>query len=100
VSARRAYGGVAEISLYVAGDCSGQGIGSRLMQAVITSSEANGTWTLYASLFPENTASVRLLEKFGFRRVGIREKIAPLKGVWRDTAIMERRSRIVGVQVS
>ena len=99
VSPRRAYSGVAEVSLYVAGDRLGQGIGSRLMQAVIASSEAHGIWTLYASLFPENTASVRLLEKFGFRRVGIREKIAAVKGVWRDTAIMERRSRVVGVQI-
>jgi len=98
VSARRAYGGVAEISLYVAGHCLGQGVGSRLMQAVIASSEAHGIWMLYASLFPENTASVGLLEKFGFRRVGFREKIGSLKGVWRDTLIMERRSRIVGVQ--
>jgi L-amino acid N-acyltransferase YncA len=100
VSARRAYSGVAEISLYVAGPCLGQGIGSRLMQAVIASSEAHGIWTLYASLFPENTASVGLLEKFGFRRVGIREQIASVKGVWRDTLIMERRSRVVGAQTS
>ena len=97
VSTRDVYKGVAEISVYIAENHFGRGIGSQLMQKVIIASEANGIWTLYASLFPENTASVKLHQKCGFRKVGIRERIAKLDGIWRDTLIMERRSTVVGI---
>jgi phosphinothricin acetyltransferase len=93
VSKRDVYKGVAEISIYVDGNYLARGIGSKLMEEVIKSSEENGIWTLYASLFPENRASVNLHKKFGFRIVGTREKICCLDGIWRDTLIMERRSR-------
>jgi len=97
VSSRRAYSGVAEVSIYVAPKVWGKGIGTRLMERAIASSETHGIWTLYAALFCENGASVRLHEKCGFRRIGTRERIARLDGVWRDTLIMERRSRVVGL---
>jgi phosphinothricin acetyltransferase len=97
VSNRDVYRGVAEVSIYVAEGALGKGIGSQLMHKVIQSSEQNGIWTLYSSMFPENTATVRLHRKCGFREVGIREKIACLDGVWRDTLIMERRSKKVGI---
>lgn len=97
VSSREVYKGVAEVSIYVGEKYLGQGIGTKLMQTVIESSEANGIWTLYTSLFPENAASVKLHKNFGFRQVGIREKIARLDGIWRDTLILERRSTVVGV---
>ena len=32
-------------------------------------------WTLQAGIFPENTASIRLHEKHGFRIIGVRERI-------------------------
>ena len=97
VSSRQAYCGVAEVSIYLAPQAQGKGIGTQLMERAIASSEAHGIWTLYAALFPENEISVRLHEKCGFRRVGVRERIARLDGVWRDTLIMERRSRVVGL---
>ena len=96
VSRRRVYQGVCEVSVYVAKEALGQGLGTKLLKAVINSSEKNGIWTLFASLFPENIASVRMHKKCGFRAIGTREKIASLDGKWRDTVIMERRSRIAG----
>jgi len=96
-SARGCYAGVAEVSVYVAGRCRGRGIGKRLLQEVIVSSEKNGIWTLYSSTFPENEESLRMQESCGFRRVGVREKIAIHNGVWRDTVLSERRSKVVGV---
>jgi L-amino acid N-acyltransferase YncA len=99
VSARLVYAGVAEVSIYVAEAARGRGIGNILMAALIEASEANGIWTLQASIFPENVASIRLHEKYGFRQVGRREKIAQLSGRWRDTVILERRSRKVGFDV-
>jgi len=97
VSARRVYAGVAEVSIYVADTARGRGVGNTLMAALIETSEANGIWTLQASIFPENAASIRLHERYGFRQLGRRERIAQLDGKWRDTIILERRSRKVGV---
>ncbi|WGH77044.1 GNAT family N-acetyltransferase [Tenacibaculum tangerinum] len=93
VSTRFEYNGVAEVSVYVKLGIAGKGVGSLLMEALIASSEAQGIWTLYSSLFPENEASVRLHLKYGFRKIGYREKIAQLDGVWRDTVLYERRSK-------
>ena len=96
VSPRACYAGVAEVSLYVADDCRGRGVGNKLLTALIESSEQNGIWTLYGSTFPENIASLRMQERCGFRLIGKRERIGKLKGVWRDTVLTERRSKSVG----
>ena len=93
VSKRLAYKGVAEVSVYVSLKHIGKGIGSILLQSLIKSSEENGIWTLYSSLFPENEGSVQLHSKNGFRKIGIREKIAQQDGIWRDTVLYERRSK-------
>jgi phosphinothricin acetyltransferase len=97
VSARKVYAGVAEVSVYVAEEFRGAGLGRALLEALIEESEAGGVWTLQASVFPENAASVRLHLACGFREVGRRERVGRLKGVWRDTVLLERRSEAVGV---
>ena len=91
-SARQVYKGVAEVSIYVDINHQGKKIGSSLMEHMIISSELNGIWTLFSSVFPENEATLKLHRKFGFRVVGIRERIAQLEGKWRDTVLLERRS--------
>ena len=96
VSRRTVYEGVAEVSVYVASSARGQGLGLLLLQSLIEESEAHGVWTLQASIFTENDASIRLHRRCGFREVGRRERIAKLHGAWRDTLLMERRSTIVG----
>lgn len=93
VSKRHVYRGVAELTLAVAESARGQGIGRALLEALIDESERNGIWTLQAAIFPENTASVKLHLRCGFREVGRRERIAMLNGVWRDTLLFERRSK-------
>ena len=98
VSRRAAYAGVAETSVYVARAHWGEGIGRRLLAALVKESELNGIWTLQASVFPENVASVMLHKGCGFREVGRRERIAELNGVWRDTVLLERRSKVVGAE--
>jgi L-amino acid N-acyltransferase YncA len=97
VSKREAYKGVAEISVYVDPINMCVGLGSLLMEKAIDSSEANGIWTLFSSVFPENRATVKLHRKFGFRIVGTREKIGLIDGKWRDTVILERRSKKIGL---
>jgi L-amino acid N-acyltransferase YncA len=97
VSGRCVYAGVAEVSVYVAAAARGQGIGKRLLQALIEVSERQGIWTLQAGVFPENEASIALHESCGFREVGARARIGQLRGVWRDVVLLERRSEVVGV---
>ncbi|GAC1371730.1 MAG: GNAT family N-acetyltransferase [Hymenobacter sp.] len=96
VSGRCVYGGVAELSVYVARAAQGRGVGRGLLAALVAEAEANGLWTLQAGIFPENTASLRLHAAAGFREVGRRERIGQLRGVWRDTLLLERRSAVVG----
>jgi len=96
VSARKAYAGVAEASIYVSEEAQGLGIGTALQGELTRQSEAHGIWTLQGVVFPENSASLALLKKAGFREVGRRERISQLDGRWRDTILLERRSPMVG----
>ena len=95
-SHRKCYSGVAEVSVYVREKSRGQGIGEALLEKIIAESEASGFWTLQGVTFPENTISLRLQARCGFREIGRRERIAKLDGVWRDTVLTERRSQRVG----
>jgi L-amino acid N-acyltransferase YncA len=90
-SARACYAGVAENSVYVASGARGHGVGRALMEAVVASAADGGIWSIQAGMFPENTASVALHERLGFRLVGRFERIAQLDGVWRDTILLELR---------
>ena len=96
VSSRCVYGGVAEISVYIAAEARGQGVGRALLQALIADSEAHGIWTLQAGTFEENKASIGLHTQAGFRVIGYRERIGQHHGMWRNTVQMERRSPTVG----
>jgi L-amino acid N-acyltransferase YncA len=96
VSGRCVYAGVAEVSVYVAGECRGQGIGRALLTALVEQAETKGIWTLQAGVFPENSASIELHIKCGFRKVGTREKLGKMAGVWRDVVLLERRSKAAG----
>lgn len=93
VSSRCVYAGVAEVSVYVNPELSGNGYGTVLLQVLIDESEKLGIWTLQAGIFQENKASLKLHEKAGFRQVGYREKIGKMNGVWRDTILLERRNK-------
>lgn len=97
VSSRCVYAGVLELSVYVAAAARGRGVGSALMAAVVSSTEADGVWTLQAGVFPENEASLALHSRHGFRVIGRRERLGRREGVWRDVVLLERRSAVVGV---
>lgn len=94
VSARECYRGVAENSVYVAEGMRGRGIGKTLLHKQVIAADAAGLWTLQTAIFPENRASIALHHSAGYRTVGVRERIAQLDGVWRDTVFLERRSPV------
>jgi len=96
VSTRAVYRGVGEVSVYVSETARGHGTGRALLAKLVMRSETFGFWTLQASIFPENTASLTIHAQCGFRRLGRRERIAQHHGQWRDTVLLERRSPRVG----
>jgi phosphinothricin acetyltransferase len=102
VSDRCVYAGVAEVSVYVAAAARGRGVGDALLRELIARAETAGVWTMQAGIFPENTASLRLHARHGFREVGRRERlgkmpaIGPRAGQWRDVLLLERRSAVAG----
>jgi L-amino acid N-acyltransferase YncA len=95
-SSRRVYQGVAWVGIYVAASARGQGIGRALLTELIAESERQGIWTLQAGIFPENTPSLELFTRAGFRVVGTRERIGWMDGNWRDVLLLERRSGVIG----
>ncbi|WP_030749123.1 GNAT family N-acetyltransferase [Streptomyces griseus] len=95
VSARPAYAGVVEHSVYVSPAVRGTGVGRALLEALIASTEKAGIWTIQAGVFPENAASLALHGSAGFRVLGRRERVGRHHGVWRDVLLVERRSPVV-----
>ncbi|WP_063045232.1 MULTISPECIES: GNAT family N-acetyltransferase [Nocardia] len=92
VSDRCAYAGVVEHSVYVHPDARSRGVGLALLTEILTSTEAAGIWTVQSGIFPENTASLAIHTKAGFRTIGTRERIGRHHGHWRDVTLIERRS--------
>ncbi|MFE3582631.1 GNAT family N-acetyltransferase [Streptomyces vinaceus] len=95
VSDRCAYAGVVEHSVYVHPEARGLGVARALLDALIASTEAAGIWTIQSGIFPENTASLALHARAGFRIIGTRERIGRHHGVWRDVILLERRSPVL-----
>ncbi|WP_405597323.1 GNAT family N-acetyltransferase [Streptomyces sp. NBC_01410] len=92
VSDRCTYAGVVEHSVYVHPDTRGRGVASTLLNALIASTEDAGIWTIQSGIFPENTSSLALHARAGFRIIGTRERVGRHHGVWRDVVLLERRS--------
>lgn len=94
---KKAYSGVAEVSIYISQKAAGKGVGTLLLESLIDKSEEQGFWTLQALIFPENKASLHLHTKLGFEVIGTRKRVGKLHGQWRDVVFLERRSTLVGL---
>lgn len=94
VSKREVYKGVAEVSIYITENSRGMNIGEFLLSQLVIESKKHNIWTLQASIFPQNKASISLHEKCGFRLVGIREKIGQRDGTWYDNLLFEKRNNL------
>ncbi len=89
-SLRECYSGVAEFSVYTAGEARGRGAGRLAMETLMEAAAEAGFWKLVSRVFVENTSSRKLLVSLGFREVGVHEKHARLDGIWRDVVVVER----------
>jgi L-amino acid N-acyltransferase YncA len=87
---RPAYSGVAEHSVYVARAARGTGAGRAALEALCRAYAERGFWKIVSRIFPENTASLILHERCGFRVVGVYRRHGKLEGQWRDCVIVER----------
>ncbi|QXE19047.1 GNAT family N-acetyltransferase [Clostridium sp. 001] len=97
-SSRCVYAGVAEVSIYIGEEYRGKGIGTSLLDNLVKLSEKNGFWTLQSGIIKENSPSIALHEKCGFREVGVRKKLGKMcNKKWYDVVLMERRSDTVGI---
>src|SRR4051812_29446722 len=95
VSDRCVYGGVVENTVYVGESARGAGVGTRLLERLIASTEQAGIWTIQSGIFPENVASLALHERVGFTVVGRRERLGKLHRGWRGVLFVGRRSAVV-----
>ncbi len=91
---RVCYAGIAQFSVYVARCHRGIGAGRVAMTALIDAATKAGFWKLVSRIFPENTASLALMARMGFRVVGTYQRHGKLDGEWRDCIVVER---LVGV---
>jgi L-amino acid N-acyltransferase YncA len=89
-SEREVYAGIAECSVYVDPERRGRGVGTRLLDALAAEAERAGLHKLVGKLFASNEASMRLVERCGFRVVGTHERHGRLDAEWRDVILVER----------
>lgn len=87
---RECYAGIAECSVYVAAQARGRGAGCAVLNALHDEARRAGFHKLVSRVFPENRASLRMLDGLGWRQVGIYKNHAQLDGVWRDVVIVEK----------
>jgi phosphinothricin acetyltransferase len=86
---RVGYRFTAENSLYVAADCRGQGVGTRLMPPLINAAKQRGLRAIMAVIDADNVVSVRLHERFGFERVAYLKQVGYKFDRWLDVIYME-----------
>jgi phosphinothricin acetyltransferase len=88
--ARECYAGIAECSVYVSAGSRGTGAGRTALSALQDVARAAGFHKLVSRVFPENRASLKMLETSGWTQVGTYRRHAQLDGIWRDVVIVEK----------
>ena len=88
---RPAYRYTTEDSIYLAPDAMGQGIGRRLLDALIAACEARGDRQMIAVIGDSgNAASIGVHAAAGFAHVGVLRSAGRKFGRWIDVVLMQR----------
>ncbi len=90
---RAAYQWSVDVSVYVAAESRGRGIGRRLYTPLLGMLEDLGYYSALAGIALPNAASVGLHEAMGFQPIGIYRNIGYKLGAWRDVGWWQRELR-------
>lgn len=88
---RKAYDGTVEVSIYLAPEARGLGVGSEILQFAIDTASSYKIDTLLGFIFAHNVPSIKLFEKKGFQQWGNLPEIANLDGVRESLLILGRK---------
>ncbi len=88
-SIKAGYDATAEVSVFVSPDQQRRGIGAALLEALLGAAQRSGLRNLLARIEAENTASISLFSRAGFRSVGVMHETGFKFGRWLDVEIME-----------
>ena len=86
--ARPAYHISTEISIYVAEEAKGQGVGKALVNYLIEVAPSCGVQQVVALIFAHNTPSLAMFEKLGFESWGKFKQVCDMKGFIADVVIL------------
>jgi phosphinothricin acetyltransferase len=81
---RAAYGWSVDVSVYLAQNARGRGIGRRLYQRLLAILTELGYYNAFAGIALPNPASVGMHESFGFEPIGVYRKAGYKFGLWHD----------------
>jgi phosphinothricin acetyltransferase len=88
-SSRACYSGIGEASVYVHASARGRGLGGVLATALRERAKRDAFTKLLGKCFSENTAALRLVERHGFRTVGVHLRHGQVDGQSRDVVVVE-----------
>lgn len=87
---RAAYAWNVELSVYLAPDACGRGLGRTLYEALLELVRAQGAKAAYALVTVPNEASERLHAALGFERIGLQPHAGWKAGAWHDVAWLRK----------
>jgi len=85
---RPAWRHTAEVAVYVAAARTGQGVGPRLLEALVGAAREIGHHVLLSQIVADNVASLRMTERAGFERVGTLEQVGYKFDRWIDLELL------------
>ena len=88
-SPRAAYSQTVESSVYIHPDHHRKGIGSALMEEIIRQAKAQNHHSIIAGATAEQTASIKLHESLGFKKVAHYKEMGFKFGRWLDTVYLQ-----------
>lgn len=87
---RCAYNGVADLSIYIARNFRGKGVGGKLLSALDITAKENQFHKIVLFTFPFNQLGQGLYRKNGYREVGVFKNQGILDGEFVDVMAMEK----------
>jgi L-amino acid N-acyltransferase YncA len=90
---RAAYRWSVEVSIYLAQDARGSGLGRKLLSELLDSLTRRGFVNAFAGIALPNPVSLRLFESFGFEKVSQQRNVGFKLGAWHDVGWWQRQLR-------